>query len=283
MPSSTRLDRLTTGSDGERSFISNHQQYMDIATHPSHLRLHGAIARQIPATSNHLPLFSFARTSLHSDILGIPYSHLIETPPLDWDDKTNEKLLWRGGTTGGHHDEHFDWKTTQRFRLIDTARSTNQTTVLIPSSPPSSSSSSSSPYHLTQTTFQKASSRYLDVGFTGAPIQCSESDGTCAQIAKEYVFLPRMSHKQAAPYKYMLDVDGNAWSARFKGLLSTGSVVLKSTIMPEWYHDRIQPWVHYVPVKMDYSDVFDVMAYVSGSCPCVPFLSGDQQIRYSSN
>ena len=65
-------------------------------------------------------------------------------------------------------------------------------------------------------------------------------------------------------YKYLLDlgrpnksaleirlalnftpVDGNGWSARFKRLMSTNSVVLKSTIFPEWYQDRIQPceWI----------------------------------------
>jgi hypothetical protein len=72
-----------------------------------------------------------------------------------------------------------------------------------------------------------------------------------------------MPHGEQAAYKYALDVDGNAWSARFRGLLTTGSVVLKSTVMPEWYHDRIQPWVHYVPVNLEYSDLIDIMAFVS--------------------
>lgn len=44
--------------------------------------------------------------------------------------------------------------------------------------------------------------------------------------------------------RYILDVDGNAWSARFKRLLSTGSLILKSTIFPEFWNDRIQPWLH---------------------------------------
>jgi hypothetical protein len=33
--------------------------------------------------------------------------------------------------------------------------------------------------------------------------------------------------------------------------------------MAEWWSDRGQPWVHYVPVKVDYTDLVDVMAYVS--------------------
>jgi hypothetical protein len=41
---------------------------------------------------------------------------------------------------------------------------------------------------------------------------------------------------QSSPdrYKYILDIDGNGWSARFKRLMSTNSAVLKSTIFPEW-------------------------------------------------
>ena len=30
----------------------------------------------------------------------------------------------------------------------------------------------------------------------------------------------------------------------------------------EWWLDRIQAWVHYVPIKVDYSDLYDTLAYV---------------------
>ena len=83
-------------------------------------------------------------------------------------------------------------------------------------------------------------------------------------------------------YKYMLDVDGNGWSGRFHKLMSTKSMVLKSTLFPEWYSDRIQPWVQYVaslsitsradlasrsyvPVKIDYADLYDIMTFFRGT------------------
>ncbi|KPV75135.1 glycosyltransferase family 90 protein [Rhodotorula graminis WP1] len=66
-------------------------------------------------------------------------------------------------------------------------------------------------------------------------------------------------------YKYILDVDGNGWSGRFHRLMSTNSLILKSTAFPEWYSDRIQPWVHYVPVKVDYSDLYPVLAFFKGA------------------
>jgi hypothetical protein len=35
-------------------------------------------------------------------------------------------------------------------------------------------------------------------------------------------------------YAHLLLVDGNGWSSRFNRLLMSGSVVLKTTIYPEW-------------------------------------------------
>jgi hypothetical protein len=70
-----------------------------------------------------------------------------------------------------------------------------------------------------------------------------------------------------------------------KRLLSSGALVFKSTIMrefgcskpdderafiyavlilqAEWWNQRAQPWLHYVPVKVDYSDLYDTVAFVS--------------------
>ena len=41
-------------------------------------------------------------------------------------------------------------------------------------------------------------------------------------------------------------VDGNGWSSRFHRLLLSGSVVLKSTIYPEFYSEWLTPWYHYI-------------------------------------
>lgn len=47
-------------------------------------------------------------------------------------------------------------------------------------------------------------------------------------------------------------------------LMSSSSLVLKSTIFPEWYQDHIQPWLHYVPVSTDYTDLWQIMAFFRG-------------------
>jgi hypothetical protein len=63
----------------------------------------------------------------------------------------------------------------------------------------------------------------------------------------------------------VLDVDGNSWSGRFRRLLKSNSLVFKSSIWPEWYRDHIQPWYHYVPVRIDYAELFDLMSFFTGA------------------
>ncbi len=71
-------------------------------------------------------------------------------------------------------------------------------------------------------------------------------------------FVPLSSSNQ---YKYQIDIDGNtnAWSALFQKLLS-GSVVLKIASphdFRQWYYDELKPWVNYVPIKSDMSDLVE--------------------------
>ena len=73
-----------------------------------------------------------------------------------------------------------------------------------------------------------------------------------------------MTVEESSRYKYVIDIDGNGWSSRFKRLMSSNSLVFKSTVYPEWYSDRIQPWVHYVPISLDYSDLFDSFVFFRG-------------------
>lgn len=58
-------------------------------------------------------------------------------------------------------------------------------------------------------------------------------------------------------YKYLISVDGNtaAWQ-RVPWILQSGSVLLLvDTDIEEWFYHDLQPWVHYVPIKADFSDL----------------------------
>jgi hypothetical protein len=60
-------------------------------------------------------------------------------------------------------------------------------------------------------------------------------------------------------YKYVIDIDGNSnsWPGLFTKLL-TGSCVLKvESPWKQWYYSSLKPWVNYVPIKNDLSDLID--------------------------
>jgi len=80
----------------------------------------------------------------------------------------------------------------------------------------------------------------------------------------QFRFEPHMSADDANEFKYVLDVDGNAWSGRFHKLMASSAAVLKSTIYPEWWTQTAVPWYHYIPVKVDYSDLHQVASYFIG-------------------
>ena len=60
-------------------------------------------------------------------------------------------------------------------------------------------------------------------------------------------------------FKYQIDIDGNSnsWPGLYHKLL-TGSPVLKVASpngYRQWYYDRLKPWINYVPVQADMSDL----------------------------
>jgi hypothetical protein len=60
-------------------------------------------------------------------------------------------------------------------------------------------------------------------------------------------------------YKYILDIDGRAstWDAT-AWKLNSGSVIFKvESIWRQWFYDEYIPWVHFIPVKNDFSDLYE--------------------------
>jgi len=65
-------------------------------------------------------------------------------------------------------------------------------------------------------------------------------------------------------YKYQLNLDGTVAAYRFPYLLAGNSVVLKqdSEYYEHFYAD-LQPWVHYIPVKQDLSDLKEKLSWAA--------------------
>lgn len=60
----------------------------------------------------------------------------------------------------------------------------------------------------------------------------------------------------AALHAWQIDIDGNvnSWGLLWK-LLSGSCILRAQSPRKQWYHSRLQPWVHLVPVHADLSDL----------------------------
>jgi hypothetical protein len=100
--------------------------------------------------------------------------------------------------------------------------------------------------------YRQKNETLFDVAFTAA-IQCDSED--CQGMQKEYPFKGRSDLEENFKHKYLLDIDGNTFSGRFVTFLHSGSLIFKATIFTEYFRDWLQPYVHYIPVEMDLSDL----------------------------
>ena len=220
------------------------------------------------------PQFSFCATTLHGDIrmtsMEQTAPYIAEDQDLPWDERDDDRLFWRGSPTGMRHTRFYPgdeerWRYSQRIRLVNwTSAATSGMHGLndkveylrTPTEENGQHEAVGAPRAISR---QKLNRALMDIAFAGEPIFCRES--VCDTMKKEYPFGKKIPAGRggAAQYKYLLDVDGNGWSARFRRLMSMDAVVFKATIYPEWWIDRIEPWVHYVPVQMDYSDIYDIL------------------------
>lgn len=68
-----------------------------------------------------------------------------------------------------------------------------------------------------------------------------------------YASLPELTK-----YKYLIDIGGNGWSGRLKFLLfMRRPLFLVDRNYIEYFYKDLVPFVHYIPVKMDLSDLLD--------------------------
>ncbi|KAF5367754.1 hypothetical protein D9758_009860 [Tetrapyrgos nigripes] len=203
---------------------------------------------------------------------------------VEWEEKTDERLHWRGSNTGMWHSEEFLWHLSHRIMMMDWVKGTAKGLMKVlgvksgsnedkdKDSAAAAEAKKKEARNLgapigegTLVSRQRYSQAMLDIAFTGqnhSPISCSPA--ICSKLSRLYEFRSPVGFLGQTNYKYMLDVDGNAWSSRFKRLITTNSLVFKATIYPEWWTRRIQPWVHYIPVQVDLSDLWDAFVFFRG-------------------
>ena len=88
--------------------------------HPNIAGQHSAFLWNGPHVDYLYPLFAWAKTTLHSDLLVTPleqFNYQLGRDP-SWQAKKFNKLLWRGSSTGPAYHRESRWRSSQRARLV---------------------------------------------------------------------------------------------------------------------------------------------------------------------
>ncbi|PSC67835.1 hypothetical protein C2E20_8489 [Micractinium conductrix] len=94
---------------------------------------------------------------------------------------------------------------------------------------------------------------HLDAGFT-AFVQCGTEK--CEDMEKQYKRHPPMTQETAFDgFRYQMVVDGNSGAGRLLPTLCSGSLTMLASLVQEWYHFKLQPFKHYLPINLEYSDL----------------------------
>ena len=235
-----------------KTFISNHLQSMDPCNHPNLFYHHGQFLSHNEGPGPQpvlVPEFSYCSTTLHHNIrIPVPYLWVEDIYPRsfdpEWDQKFDERLLWRGSNTGIFHGEKTRWRDSQRNFLVEFA---NDYRGILDVLPPDRAQNEKL-VEMREMAKARINPAVMDVAFAGETILCEPE--ICEVLKEEYQWRERQSDKEAGNYKYIIDVsglfcpfqiniddikvDGNGWSGRFKRLMTSNSLIFKSTIYPEW-------------------------------------------------
>jgi len=131
-----------------------------------------------------------------------------------WSEKVEERLLWRGRSTGMSMGSFNNWNTSQRIRLVEMAnRRGGETKVLFPNG------NKAGPVGFpTNVKTSALNAGWMDVAFVDRPIQCGEENANvtlrdpetgfsfCDHIGWKYEWRRVQTHYEAWRYKYILDV-----------------------------------------------------------------------------
>jgi hypothetical protein len=83
---------------------------------------------------------------------------------------------------------------------------------------------------------------FMDAAFTKV-LGCLEyKPGGCEGLERDHRIADAVPLSENWRHKYLIDLDGQGYSARFFAFLASDSAAIKSTVYREYFSDWIQPW-----------------------------------------
>jgi hypothetical protein len=185
-----------------KSFIFDHYAAMDPCQHPSLLHQHGQFVAHHYGPAPRVPLvprFSYSTTLLHYDIRpATPFNWVEDITDLEWEKKTDDRLLWRGANTGIWHGAGMRWRASHRIRMVQHAkRRQGSVDVLVDAGP-------NAPAKRREVGLKRINPVMLDIEFAGKPLSCEEE--ICDELLAMFDWEENMDWHTAGDYKYVMDV-----------------------------------------------------------------------------
>lgn len=260
-----------------QGYVKNWTQAMDPCDRPELQALHGSFIEPLSILTTHdaFPLFGGSKLPMNNEILippamnwaddNIYTSGETEHGDEDWESK-QDVFHWRGSATGGRNREN-NWTGFHRHRLIAML---NKTSVQA-AEPSRHFVNFRLPdydyYHLTsgnEGRLPELLGKYADTGFVHLICFPPTDTPYCPHTDPYFTPILGMPMKEEYSYKYLLDLDGNSFSGRYRSFIGSTSLPIKSAIYKEWHDSRLIPWAHFVPMDPTFMDIYGIMEYFVG-------------------
>ncbi|KAM3424967.1 hypothetical protein BST61_g6938 [Cercospora zeina] len=213
-------------------------------------------ATSLQVTRSPLPVLSAAVISTMNDIpfpagayTNGAYAY-DEAEVVEYENKSHA-LYWAGKTTGGLQDvTATDWVPLHRQRFVSLANDQDaeaQTFLR--------REKENGLWKLVSGSLNKT---MFNVHFTDV-LQCTPD--ACEVQRKYFEIIEPEPRKKALKYTLVFDADGNGHSARYYRFVQSRSLPLKQTVFREWHDDRLQPWLHYIPISLEMTELPEVVRY----------------------
>lgn len=243
-------------------FVFNQSAFSDMCNSPSLRHRLGIFEHpnSFKVTNELTPVFSMSHPSSFQDIpVPSPFYYMGEASfdpehAIPWDSKKGQ-IYWRGKTNGGHS-YGGSWRNLQRQTIIGKLTYNSSLSVLEPREDANCSLGINEGWEV-----REGNNTELSEYFNAHFVEIVDCDDDCEAEEKYFETVHREHQSQAWNYKYLLDMDGHAYSGRFYALLRSKSVPLKLTFFREWHDNLIIPWVHYVPLNKDADDIPDILHF----------------------
>jgi hypothetical protein len=274
------LDDTASYALSRLGFIYNTTSFTNLCNSPSFKDSHGFFTapNAFSLTQDLTPIFSQSKISSFQDIVypspwywaGKVTYH--EENDREWREK-EDKLYWRGSTTGGYSRDG-GWRNQHRQRFVgginaaDTAKIFKSSSLSEgmrasdPFSTAESGSGSAGKNWTVQEVFRPDYQDLFDVRFSDVG-QCDPGD--CRSQKEFFRAAGKAEFDDAYGYKYLIDMDGNAFSGRFYAFLRSRSLVYKLAIFREWHDEWLRPWLHFVPLSLRGEEWVEAVRWVAGT------------------